>query len=96
MPGKESLRFLIEKNYASLRPSEKQVGDFVLKNMDELLRLGLSGLAAAAGVSQQSPPCQYRKKHSHLFWAGVFLSKRKRATAQGSSPLWRDTQILIL
>ncbi len=52
MPGKESLRFLIEKNYASLRPSEKQVGDFVLKNMDELLRLGLSGLAAAAGVSQ--------------------------------------------
>ena len=52
MPGKESLRFLIEKNYASLRPSEKQVGDFVLKNTDELLRLGLSGLAAAAGVSQ--------------------------------------------
>ena len=52
MPGKEPLRFLIEKNYASLRPSEKQVGDFVLKNMDELLLLGLSGLAAAAGVSQ--------------------------------------------
>ena len=33
---------------------------------------------------------------SHLFWVGAFLSKRKRATAQGSGPLWRDTQILTL
>lgn len=54
------------------------------------------GEGAAAGVSQHSPPCQYRKKHSHLFWVGAFLSKRKRATAQGSGPLWRDTQILTL
>lgn len=48
----EEIRFLIERNYASLRKSEKKVADYVLGHMDRVGRLSLTELEGRAGVSQ--------------------------------------------
>ncbi|RKX75439.1 MAG: MurR/RpiR family transcriptional regulator [Spirochaetes bacterium] len=41
----------IKTNYQSLSPSEKKVGDFVLKNAHEVMSMTMADLAASCGVS---------------------------------------------
>ena len=52
MYQKESMSFLIEANYASLRASEKKAADYILENPEAAAGMGLSCLAQKAGVSQ--------------------------------------------
>lgn len=52
MYQKESISFLIEANYASLRASEKKTADYILENPEAAAGMGLSCLAQKAGVSQ--------------------------------------------
>lgn len=52
MNREESIRFLIDSQYASLRTSEKKAADYVLEHLDEIVDTGLSELAKQAGVSQ--------------------------------------------
>ncbi len=48
----EQIRFLIERNYASLRRSEKKVADYVLGHTEKVGKLSLSELERKVDVSQ--------------------------------------------
>lgn len=52
MRKEDTIAFLIETKYASLRTSEKKAADYVLEHMDEVMTMSLSEFARRSGVSQ--------------------------------------------
>lgn len=47
-----SIEYEIRKNYKKLRPSEKKVANYLLKNFDDIEKLTITALAERADVSQ--------------------------------------------
>lgn len=52
MNRKNTVRFIIESSFSSLRPSEQKAGQYVLDQEEDILGLSLADAARNAGVSQ--------------------------------------------
>ena len=67
MYQKESMSFLIEANYASLRASEKKAADYILENPEAAAGMGLSCLAqnwGLKGIRNFSTVCWHKARQA--------------------------------
>ena len=53
-PNDMNIVVLIKAHYSSLRTSEKKIADYILENLDEVIYMNITALAASVSVSETS------------------------------------------